>query len=72
MSLINTLVNGHEGGLKHEGMTPMQKISLRFVVLGVLYYGLAAVEGMMMRVVESTRHSIVSSSSQFWLITKSI
>ncbi len=36
MSLINTLVNGHEGGLKQDAMTPMQKIALRFVVLGVL------------------------------------
>jgi len=52
MSLVNTLINGHEGGLKHEGMTPMQKIALRFVVLGVLYYGLSAIEGMMMRVVQ--------------------
>ena len=23
MSFVNTLVNGHEGGLRHEGMTPM-------------------------------------------------
>ncbi len=54
MSLISTLVSGHEGGLQHEGMTPMQKIALRFVVLGVLYYGLATIEGMMMRVVAIT------------------
>jgi cytochrome c oxidase subunit 1 len=54
MSLVRTLVNGHEGGLKHEGMTPMQKIALRFVVLGILYYGLATIEGMMMRVVAIT------------------
>ena len=53
MSFVNTLINGHQGGLAHEGMTPMQKIALRFVVLGVLYYGLAAIEGMMMRVVNT-------------------
>ena len=54
MSFVNSLMNGHDGGLKPDGMTPMQKIALRFVVLGVLFYGVAAVEGMMMRVVEIT------------------
>ena len=32
----------------------MQKIALRFVVLGILYFGLATIEGMMMRVVAIT------------------
>ena len=49
MSFIDTLVNGNEGGLKYDKMTPMQKLSLRFVVVGLLYYGLTALEGMMMR-----------------------
>ena len=47
---------------QHEGMTPMQKIALRFVVLGVLYYGLAAIEGMMMRVVEITPVALPSTT----------
>ena len=49
MSFIDTLVGGHEGGLAHEGLTPVQKVTLRTVVVGLLYYGLCAVEGMMMR-----------------------
>ncbi len=69
MSFVNTLVNGHEGGLKHEGMTPMQKIALRFVVLGVLYYGLAAVEGMMMRVVEITPIPLIDDVHFFSIMT---
>jgi cytochrome c oxidase subunit 1 len=69
MSLINTLVNGHEGGLKHEGMTPMQKIALRFVVLGVLYYGLATIEGMMMRVVTITPVPSIDASRFFSIMT---
>ncbi|MDQ1264295.1 MAG: cytochrome c oxidase subunit, partial [Campylobacterota bacterium] len=52
MSFVKTLIEGNEGGLKHEGMTPMQKIAMRFVVIGLLYYGLASVEGMMMRMYE--------------------
>ena len=33
-------------------LTPMQKITLRFVVVGFLYYGLVVLEGMIMRVYE--------------------
>ncbi len=69
MSLINTLINGHNGGLAHEGMTPMQKIALRFVVLGVLYYGLAAIEGMMMRVVEITPVPAIDDGHFFSIMT---
>jgi len=69
MSLVNTLINGHEGGLRHEGLTPMQKIALRFVVLGVLYYGLAAVEGMMMRVVEITPVPAIDDAHFFSIMT---
>jgi hypothetical protein len=63
------LINGHEGGLKLGGMTPMQKISLRFVVLGVLFYGLAAIEGMMMRVVEITPVPAIDDTHFFSIMT---
>jgi len=69
MSFVNTLINGHKGGLAHEGMTPMQKIALRFVVLGVLYYGLAAIEGMMMRVVEITPVPAIDDPHFFSIMT---
>ena len=68
MSLLSTLVNGHEGGLKHEGMTPMQKIALRFLVLGILYYGVSAIEGMMMRVVAITPVPYIDYSRFFSLM----
>ena len=69
MSFVNTLINGHEGGLDHARMTPMQKIALRFVVLGVLYYGLAAIEGMMMRVVEITPVAAIDETHFFSIMT---
>jgi cytochrome c oxidase subunit 1 len=69
MSLMNTLVNGHDGGLKHTGMTPMQKTALRFIVLGVLYYGVAAIEGMMMRVVAITPVPYIDYSRFFSVMT---
>jgi len=49
MSFMNTLINGNEGGLKTDGLTPMQKLTLRAVIMGVLFYGLAVLEGQLMR-----------------------
>ena len=49
MSWMNTLINGNEGGLKTDGLTPMQKLTLRAVIMGVLFYGLAVLEGQLMR-----------------------
>ena len=47
----------------------MQKIALRFVVLGVLYYGLAAIEGMMMRMVEITPVPFIDDAHFFSIMT---
>ena len=52
MSYIDTLLNGEQGAFNPDKLTPMQKLALRFVVVGVLYYGLSAIEGMIMRMYE--------------------
>ncbi|NPA37316.1 MAG: cbb3-type cytochrome c oxidase subunit I [Chlorobi bacterium] len=54
MSFKDTFLNGEQGAFKPDGLTPMQKLALRFVVVGVLYYGLATIEGMIMRMYEIT------------------
>ncbi len=69
MSFINKLLDGHEGGLKHEGMTPMQKIAMRFVVVGLLYYGLAALEGMIMRMYEIKPLPFIDETHFFSIMT---
>ncbi len=69
MSFINTLIDGNEGGLKHESMTPMQKIAMRFVVIGLLYYGLAAVEGMIMRMYQITPLPFIDETHFFSIMT---
>ncbi len=69
MSFLNKLLDGHEGGLKHEGMTPMQKIAMRFVVIGLLYYGLAALEGMIMRMYEIKPLPFIDESHFFSIMT---
>jgi cytochrome c oxidase subunit 1 len=69
MSFFKTMMEGHEGGLRHETMTPMQKIALRFVVIGLLYYGLAALEGMIMRLYEIKPIPLIDESHFFSIMT---
>ncbi len=52
MSFTDTFLKGEQGLFKPDSLTPMQKLALRFVVMGVLFYGLSAIEGMIMRVYE--------------------
>jgi len=52
MSFINTLLNGEQNAFNAKSLTPMQRITLRFVVVGLVYFGLAALEGMLMRIYE--------------------
>lgn len=52
MSFISTLLQGEQNAFKPDSLTTMQKITLRFVVVGLIYFGLAALEGMIMRIHE--------------------
>jgi len=52
MSFIKTFINGEEGLFKSETLTPMQKLTLRFVVVGLIYFGFVVIEGMLMRLYE--------------------
>ena len=68
MAFMDTLINGNEGGLKHKEMTPMQKVTLRAVVMGVLYYGLAVLEGQLMRV-QNVVPNLFDESHYFSIMT---
>ncbi len=52
MSFLQTILNGEQGAFKSKSLTPMQKLTLRFVVVGLVYYGFAVIEGMIMRLYE--------------------
>jgi len=69
MSYINTLMNGEQELFDHKTLTSMQKITLRFVVVGLLYYGLVVVEGMIMRMYEITPIPAISESQFFAIMT---
>ncbi|MDD2652217.1 MAG: cbb3-type cytochrome c oxidase subunit I [Sulfurimonas sp.] len=69
MSFLNTFINGNEGGLKADGLTPTQKVTLRAVIIGILYYGLSAFEGMMMRAHAVTPLPMLNDSHYFSVMT---
>jgi len=69
MSFIDKMMNGNEGGLDTTKMTPMQKIAMRFVVIGLLYYGLAALEGMIMRMYEIKPLPFIDETHFFSIMT---
>ncbi len=52
MNFLQTLLNGEQAAFKPKSLTPMQKLTLRFVVVGLIYYGFAVIEGMIMRLYE--------------------
>ncbi|MCU0371453.1 MAG: cbb3-type cytochrome c oxidase subunit I, partial [Bacteroidales bacterium] len=69
MSKNNTFLDGVEGLFKPDSLTPMQKLTLRFVVVGILYYGLSAIEGMMMRVYQIEPVKLLDSEHFFAVMT---
>ena len=69
MSFLHTLINGNEGGLKADTLTPTQKVTLRAVIVGILYYGLSAFEGMMMRAHAITPLPMLNDSHYFSVMT---
>jgi len=69
MSFINTIIKGEQGLFKSEGLTPMQKLILRFVVVGLLYYGFALIEGMIMRIYQIEPISSIPDYQYFAILT---
>jgi cytochrome c oxidase subunit I len=69
MNFIQTLIYGEEGLFKPRSLTPMQKLTLRFVVVGLIYYGFAVIEGMLMRIYEVQPIPQISSSQFFAIMT---
>ena len=69
MSFFKTLMKGEEGLFKSDSLTRMQKITLRFVVVGLIYYGFAVIEGMIMRIYEVKALPFVTTNQFFAIMT---
>ncbi|HAN18247.1 MAG: cytochrome C oxidase subunit I [Bacteroidetes bacterium GWC2_33_15] len=69
MSFKNTFIHGTEGLFKPDSLTQMQKIVLRFVVVGLIYYGFAVIEGMIMRIYEVEQIPLINTNQFFAILT---
>lgn len=69
MSFKETLINGEQGLFKADSLTPMQKMVLRFVVVGLIFYGFVVIEGMIMRIYEIKPLPFVSQEQFFAILT---
>jgi cytochrome c oxidase subunit 1 len=69
MRFIETLIQGEQGLFKPGSLTPMQKMTLRFVVVGLVYYAFAVIEGMIMRVYEVVHLPFVTEEQFYAILT---
>ena len=69
MSFTDTFMNGEQGLFKSESLTPMQKLILRFVVVGLVFYGIAVIEGMLMRIYQVEPISFIPDYQYFAILT---
>ncbi len=69
MTFTETLLNGAQGAFKPSSLTPIQKLVLRFVVVGLVYYGFAVIEGMIMRIYQIEPISAVPDFQYFAILT---
>jgi len=69
MNFKDTFLNGEQGLFKPFSLTPMQKLVLRFVVVGLIYYGFAVIEGMIMRVYQIKPIDSIPDYQYFAILT---
>ena len=69
MNFLQTLMKGEQSLFKSDSLTPMQKLTLRFVVIGLIYYAFAVIEGMIMRLYEIQPIPTISTHQFFAIMT---
>ena len=62
-------MDGEQGSFKPKTLTPMQKLTLRFVVVGLIYYLFVVVEGMLMRIYQVQPISSINPEQYFAILT---
>lgn len=69
MSFKDTFLNGTEGRFLPSSLTPMQKLILRFVVVGLVFYAFALIEGMIMRMYQIEPMTAIHENQYFAILT---
>ncbi|MFN8196030.1 MAG: cbb3-type cytochrome c oxidase subunit I [Nocardioidaceae bacterium] len=68
-TFTDTLMNGNEHAFKPTTLTPMQKLTLKYVVFGLVYYAFAAIEGMLMRINAVSPQDLLYPKRYFAMLT---
>ena len=68
-AFLETLLDGNEKAFKPASLTPMQKLTLQYVVFGLVYYAFAAIEGMLMRLYEVQPFDLIAPNQFFAIMT---
>jgi cytochrome c oxidase subunit 1 len=69
MTFFQTLMKGEQDLFKPNHLTPMQRMTLRFVVVGLVYYAFAVLEGMIMRLYEIQPIPGINTNQFFAIMT---
>jgi cytochrome c oxidase subunit I len=69
MTFFDTLIEGEQRLFKSDTLTPMQKLTLRFVVVGLIYFGFVVIEGMLMRLYEVKPLPFITEPQFFAILT---
>lgn len=68
-TFTDTLVHGHEHAFQPQTLTPLQKLVLKYVVFGLVYYGFAAIEGMLLRINQVEPQDLLYPDRYFAMLT---
>ena len=68
-SFTETLMHGNERAFKPATLTPLQKLTLQYVIFGLVYYGFAAIEGMLMRINQVQPQELLYPERYFAMLT---
>ncbi len=69
MNYLEKLLKGKDELFNADKLTHMQKLTLRFVVVGLVYYAFALIEGMIMRVYLAKPTDIISPEQFYAILT---
>lgn len=69
MSFKDTFLYGEQGLFKPASLTPMQKLLLKFIVVGLIFYGFAVIEGMIMRIYQIEPIAAIADYQYFAILT---
>ncbi len=69
MTFTATLLDGRDRAFRPSTLSPLQKLTLRFVIVGLVYYGFTAIEGMIMRIYQVEVISFIGEEQYFGILT---